>query len=545
MLLGKSARNNDNEADKAEKPIVTGAIYIKLDETLENKAGQPYVVKVDYYGGNMKADDAVNGGSYIDLCHNSSAGNNTKVRNTYGTTWQLNADATMYHELPEADFAENIGSCGADFRLETWTGATLRIRRISVLSYEPLEIPEMTEVDPGKTIATGDFGDLWERHRKLTNGVLTGVVQGNGLSLVTTESTGNTRGSNILEDGYLLLGKEARQNDNPADMASKPKVTGAAYFKLDTAIADKEKQAYAVKIEYFGGGLSVDRGSYIDFCYNSQDGTANKKERNTYGDTYNSGSVETMYYLIPNADFAEDVGGCKADFRLETWTGAQLKLRSVSVVAYDPAEITDKADAPALFENSEAVAGIDFSNIDAPAFDPYTDEILNGEIVFDGLTILTNVDNNNSRASNRVTSDGYMLLGKAARINTLTGTGANQGRIYVRLDEDAEMKAGKRYVVKVEYLDTLAATVPDATYGIASESNQINAGSYLELHYSDGNGKNDLAKKLTFGDGNFNTDTVRTMYFLLPDAVFEGKVADGGMNKGAISGWIRTATELN
>lgn len=232
MLLGKSARNNDNEADKAEKPIVTGAIYIKLDETLENKAGQPYVVKVDYYGGNMKADDAVNGGSYIDLCHNSSAGNNTKVRNTYGTTWQLNADATMYHELPEADFAENIGSCGADFRLETWTGATLRIRRISVLSYEPLEIPEMTEVDPGKTIATGDFGDLMgEATDKLTNGVLTGVVQGNGLSLVTTESTGNTRGSNILEDGYLLLGKEARQNDNPADDGIEAKSNRGCVFQ--------------------------------------------------------------------------------------------------------------------------------------------------------------------------------------------------------------------------------------------------------------------------------------------------------------------------
>lgn len=535
LSLGKNARKNDNPDDMETKPVVTGAVYIKLHEALADKANTPYIVKIDYYGGNLDADDGVNGGSYIDLKYNSLTTASASTRYTYGESWKENSIQSAYIELPKANFNEANGNCKADFRLETWTGATLRIRRISVITYEPIEIPEMKEVSVLKDVANADFAELAGTGTdKMTDGVLEEDVVGNGLSLITSESTGNTRGSNILSDGYLLLGKEARQNDNPADMAEKPKVTGAVYVKLDKPVAEKEDTAYAVKIEYFGGGIGLDGGSYIDFCYTTQSGTKNKKERFKLGSTYNSGKLETGYWLIPEADFQEDNGGCKADFRFETWSGAQIKMKSVSVVPYDPAEVTDAADAPALFENNPDVLSIDFSNIDAPEFDPYTDEILNGEIEFDGLSIVTDIDNGSQRAANRILLEGYMLLGKEARLNTLTGSGTNQGRIYVKLNETLENKQNKAYAIKVDYLDSIEKnTVADDKWNIPASSNTINALTWMTVVYTNTEGsKIKETARYEYGSG-FGSGAIKSAYFLLPDANFSENVDDNGQNKGA------------
>lgn len=535
LSLGKNARRNDNPADMEAKPTVSGAVYIKLHEALADKANTPYIVKIDYYGGNLDTDDGINGGSYIDLKYNSQTSASAGTRFTYGESWKENSIQSAYIELPKANFNEANGSCKADFRLETWTGAVVRIRRISVITYEPINIPEMKEVSVLKDVANADFEELVVAGAdKMTDGVLTGSVAGNGLSLITGESTGNTRGSNILSGGYLLLGKEARQNDNPADMAAKPKVTGAVYVKLDKPIAEKQDTAYAVKIEYFGGGLGLDGGSYIDFCYTMKSGTKNKKERFKLGSTYNSGKTETGYWLIPEADFQEDNGGCKADFRFETWSGAQIKLKSVSVVPYNPAEVTDVADAPALFEDNAQVSGIDFSNIDAPKFDPYTGEVLNGKIEFDGLSVVTDIDNGSQRAANRILPEGYMLLGKEARLNTLTGSGTNQGRIYVKLNETLENKKNKAYAIKVDYLDNIEKnTVPDDEWNIASSSNTINALTWLTVVYTNTEGiKTKETARYTYGNG-VGSGAIKSAYFLLPDANFSENVDDNGQNKGA------------
>ncbi len=203
MLLGKGARVNDNPEDMATKPTVTGAIYIKLDKALAEKQETPYIVKVDYYGGNMAEDDAVNGGSYIDLRYNSLTSANSSTRNVYNTSWQANADQTMYFELPKADFSENIGTSAADFRLETWTGARLRIKRISVIPYTPENIPEMTTVDAVKEPVIADFSTLnTTADSPSKNTVLTENLVGSGITLLTGESTGSQRGSNIVDDGY-------------------------------------------------------------------------------------------------------------------------------------------------------------------------------------------------------------------------------------------------------------------------------------------------------------------------------------------------------
>ena len=535
LSLGKNARKNDNPEDMEAKPTVSGAVYIRLHETLANKANTPYIVKIDYYGGNLDADDGINGGSYIDLKYNSQTSASAGTRFTYGESWKEGAIQSAYIELPKANFNEANGNCKADFRLETWTGAIVRIRRISVITYEPINIPEMKEVSVLKDVANADFAELaGSDNSKMTDGVLEGPITGNGLSLLTSESTGNTRGSNILSGGYLLLGKEARQNDNPADMAAKPKVTGAVYLKLEKPVTEKQDTAYAVKIEYYGGGLGLDGGSYIDFCYTTKDGIQNKKERFKLGNTYNSGKTETGYWLIPEADFQEDNGSCKADFRFETWSGAQIKIKSVSVVSYDPAEITDVAQASALFNGNSDIAGIDFGNIDAPSFNPYTADILNGEVKFDGLSVVTNIANGNQRAANRILPEGYMLLGKEARLNTLTGSGTNQGRIYVKLNETIENKQNKAYAIKVDYLDSIEkATVPDAEWNISSTVNTINSLTWMSVVYTNKEGSRTKETARYVYGGSVGSGTVKSAYFLLPDANLSENVDDNGQNKGA------------
>ena len=173
LSLGKNARKNDNPEDMEAKPTVSGAVYIRLHETLANKANTPYIVKIDYYGGNLDADDGINGGSYIDLKYNSQTSASAGTRFTYGESWKAGAIQSAYIELPKANFNEANGNCKADFRLETWTGAIVRIRRISVITYEPINIPEMKEVSVLKDVANADFAELaGSDNSKMTDGVL-------------------------------------------------------------------------------------------------------------------------------------------------------------------------------------------------------------------------------------------------------------------------------------------------------------------------------------------------------------------------------------
>lgn len=347
LLLGKEA--NTNGADPESFDV--GNAYFKLALPKSEKAKTAYALKIDYYGGGEKVDS----GSYINITYNSIKGN-ASGRNTYGATYNSEKVETMYYTFPEADFSENVGTCGADFRLETWNQAQLKIRRVSVLEYVPLDVPEMKTLvkapeGPTEPVSSIDFS-------KIESIPLSGTVSGDGLTLVTNISTGNTRASNKLENGYLLLGRKARTNDNIADMQTKPEVNGAIYIKLDTPLEEKAATSYAVKIDYYGGGISADAGSYIDLCHKSLS-SANKKVRKTYGSTWNSGKDESMYYLLNDADFCEKVNNesCGADFRLETWcgngttTGAQLKIKKISVVKYDSSKAPE--DPATLFVDVE------------------------------------------------------------------------------------------------------------------------------------------------------------------------------------------------
>ncbi len=347
MLLGKDSNTDGSDPETFD----IGHIYLRLDIPLEDKADTPYAVKLDYYGGGI----AVDGGSYVDLYYNSTAGKEASSRITYGSdTYNTGKVETKYYSLPEADFAESVGTPKGDIRLSTWNNAQLKIRRVSIVKYDPLDIPEMVELSKGseseEPIAKIDFSDL------SGTDISNGAFEGDGLTLLTTQATGSTTASNRMEDGYLLLGKQARQTETDT------LTNGAVYIKLDIPLVEKAETPYAVKIEYYGGGLGVDSGSYINLRYNSTS-SDNSAKRNTYGSAYNSGKLETMYYLLDDADFSETIrdSGCGADFRLETWcgngttTGAQLKIKSVSVVAYDSEN--PPADPSSLFP-SEAVGEI-------------------------------------------------------------------------------------------------------------------------------------------------------------------------------------------
>ncbi|MBQ7725710.1 MAG: hypothetical protein IJT66_01050, partial [Clostridia bacterium] len=348
LLLGLEANTDGNDPEKLD----VGNAYFKLNASKTEKGKKAFAIKIDYYGGGI----AVDGGSYIDIAYNALRGTSTG-RNTYGSdTYNTEKVETMYYTFPEADFAENIGNCGADFRLTTWNNAQLKIRRVSVVTYDALEIPKMKTLikasgEESEPVASIDFSAFSELP-------LSGTVAGDGLTLITSQSTGNTRASNLLEDGYLLLGKKARQNDNPADMGTKPYVNGAVYIKLNASLVEKANTMYAVKIDYFGGGIGVDGGSYIDLRYNNTANNTNSNMRKTYGATYNSGEDQSLYYLVSNANFNETINGstCGADFRLETWcgngdtTGAQLKIKKISVVKYEKTP----TDPALLFADAEA-----------------------------------------------------------------------------------------------------------------------------------------------------------------------------------------------
>lgn len=334
LLFGKEANTDGGNPEKLD----FGNVYFNVDVPLAEKAKTAYALKVDYYGGGIGVD----AGSYITFCYNNSEkAEYTTGQYKYGSTYNSGKVESMYVLLSDANLSENVGTPKGDIRMNTWTGAQLKIRRISIVEYSPLVTPELKEVykGPKKEIATIDFSDFSETD--ITNG----SFAGNGLTLLTTQDTGAAMASNLMEDGYLLLGKQARQTG--ADSYA----NGAIYLKLDIAPADKGNTAYAVKVEYYGGGIGTDAGSYIDLRYNSATSSAASK-RNTYGATYNSGNLEAMYFLLDNADFSETIQNstCGADFRLETWcgngttTGAQLKIKSVSVVEYDPLKTSENAE---------------------------------------------------------------------------------------------------------------------------------------------------------------------------------------------------------
>lgn len=366
MLLGKESNTDGNNPEKTD----IGHIYIKLDKSLQQKANTPYTVKIDYYGGGSGTIDS---GSYITLYYKSATANEANIKKTYGSTYNSGKTESMYFKLDNANFGENIGTPKGDIRLTTYNGAQLKIRRISILEYTPTEYPTLKKVKKGSTdeVAFIDFSKLGD--------IPTGEVVdgGNGLSLVTNVSTGNRRSADIIENGYLLLGAESHTN------ADNTKSFGYAYLKLNTVVEEKQNTPYAVKIEYFGGGVKLDSGSYIDVYNNGQSGNA-AYSRKTLGSTYNSGKMEAFYYLLPNADFTERFNG--ADIRLDVYTGQQFKIRKISVVKYDPdnAPATD-ADKEYLFAqysegalpankvvvnaNTGEYAGIQYKNSNVAALD--------------------------------------------------------------------------------------------------------------------------------------------------------------------------------
>ncbi len=334
LLFGKEANTDGGDPEILD----FGNVYLRLDIPLAEKAATPYIIKVDYYGGGTGVDS----GSYITFCYNNSERPEyTTPRYTYGATYNSGKVESMYVLLSDANLSENVGTPKGDIRMNTWSGAQLKIRRISIMEYSPLVTPELIEVykGPEREIASIDFSAFSETD------ITSGSFAGDGITLLTTQATGTAMASNLMSDGYLLLGKQARQT-GPDTYAN-----GAIYLKLELPLADKGNTSYAVKVEYYGGGIGTDSGSYIDLRYNSTSSTAASK-RNTYGATYNSGKLETMYFLLDNADFSETIQNstCGADFRLETWcgngstTGAQLKIKSVSVVEYDSSKAIENAE---------------------------------------------------------------------------------------------------------------------------------------------------------------------------------------------------------
>ena len=343
LLFGKQANTDGAETEKLD----FGNVYIRLDVPLAEKANTPYVLKVDYFGGGIGVDS----GSYITTCYyKASTGKEYNMpKFTYGSTYNSGKVETMYQILEDANLNEKIHTPKGDVRLNTWSGAQLKIRRISLVKYVSLNAPLEKEVRKGLTeeIASFDFSNLTEVPEN-------GILEGDGLNFYTTQADGSAMAANIIENGYLLFGKQAHKATN-AETEEVTYANGAPYFKLALANELKANTPYAVKIEYFGGGIGLDSGSYVDLRYNTvSDGNA-QMVRKTLGSTYNSGKDEALYILLPKANFNGSIQSstCGADFRLETWcgngttTGAQLKIKKVSVVKYDPS-MTVGSDAVTL-----------------------------------------------------------------------------------------------------------------------------------------------------------------------------------------------------
>lgn len=339
MLLGKET--NTNGADPAT--YKEGHIYFSLDQTFFPKRAAHYMVKADYFGG---GSGTINSGSYITLYYKSLTANESNIKKTFGSTYNSGEIESFYYDLPDANLGQNItGTIKADMRLTTWGGAQLKIKRISVLEYNGIVYPAGKEVRKGtdEEIASFDFS-------KLTEVPENGVLEGDGLNFYSTQADGSAMASNILENGYLLMGIKAHKATD-AETGDVTYANGAAYFKLDLANELKANTPYAVKVEYFGGGLGLNSGSFIDLRYNTvSDGNAQVVKK-YLSSTYNSGKDEALYILLPKANLNGSIQSstCGADFRLETWcgngttTGAQLKIKKVSVVKYDGGECNNPA----------------------------------------------------------------------------------------------------------------------------------------------------------------------------------------------------------
>ena len=475
LLFGKEGNTDENGT------LAFGNVYISLDD--ENKGNySSYAIKVDYYGGGGMGLDS---GSYINFAYNTaSKADQGAPQYKFGSTYNSGQIESCYWLLTDAKFRNAMNNPHGDFRLNTWSGAQIWIRRISVMQYNAIDFPDLTEVRKGVTeeIASIDFSTL--------NSIpSSGTVAGDGLTLLTNESTGSNRASNILEDGYLLLGRQARANDNPEDMEDKPLMNGAIYIRIDKTLEEKANTPYAIKIEYFGGGLGLNSASFIDVRYHNNVGSNNASVRKTFGSTYNSGQEEVLYHLVPLADFNQTINGssCGGDFRLETWcgdgstTGAQMKIKKISVVKYDGESVTTNDQAAVLFRpysGGELIASQAVVNADT------------GE--FNGLQYIAN-----TAEQVKVTDSlGNVSYGVQPVYSGTLGT------LGFKIT-DAYVKAAKNAVLTVSYWD-------------------IGEGSFsFEFNATDSNYKATGSVELT------GTNTIKTQAITLSDTAFAGAQTGG------------------
>jgi hypothetical protein len=176
---------------------------------------------------------------------------------------------------------------------------------------------------------------------------------GEGLTLLPNGSATSWKSANRLENGYLLLGKQANTDGGNPETLN----VGNIYIKINSSTAEKANTPYAVKIDYYGGGESgdnIDSGSYIDLAYNNAS-NSQATSRITYGATYNTGNVETKYFALTNSNLNENIGTQKADLRFSTWNNAKLRIRRISVVEFEPLNIpemhTGAAQADKVYVN--------------------------------------------------------------------------------------------------------------------------------------------------------------------------------------------------
>lgn len=427
LLLGKQANTDGKDPEKLD----FGNVYIRLDVPLAEKANTPYVLKVDYFGGGTGVDT----GSYIRTCYyKASTGKEYNMPDfKYGSTYNSGKVETMYQILEDANLNEKIHTPKGDIRLNTWSGAQLKIRRISLVKYVSLNAPAQKEVRKGSDdeIASFDFSNLTEVPEK-------GILKGDGLDFYTTQSDGSAMAANIIENGYLLFGRQAHKSTDAEGNVTY--ANGAPYFKLALDNQLKANTPYAVKIEYFGGGIGLNKDSFIDLRHNTVSNGNNVAVRKTLGSTYNSKKDEAIYLLLPNANLNGSIQSstCGADFRLETWcgngttTGAQMKIKKVSVVKYDPSvsvssdavyfNVYSKGDLLAnqvvVNGNTGEYAGINWYNIE-------TVKVVNsGE---DNFAVQPKYDSNGLGTIGLRFTDNYVKSAKNAKL-TVTYWDKGEGK---------------------------------------------------------------------------------------------------------------------
>lgn len=360
LLLGMQANTDGKDPEKLD----IGNVYIRLDVKPAEKANTPYVLKVDYFGGGTGKIDAH---SFIETTYyKQSTGKEYKMpKFEYGSTYNSGKVETMYQILEDANLNEQIHTPKGDIRLHTANNAQLKIRRISLVKYVSLNAPAQKEFRKGSDdeIASFDFSN----HTEVPEN---GVLEGDGLDFYTTQSDGRTMAANIIENRYLLFGKQAHKSTDAEGNVTY--ANGAAYFKLALDNQLKANTPYAVKIEYFGDGIGLNSRSYINLRHNTVSDGNNVAVQKFLGSTsYNSKKDEAIYFLLPNANLNGSIqdSTCGADFRLETWcgngttTGAQMKIKKVSVVKYDPSvKFISDADYFNFYSKGDLLANQVFVN---------------------------------------------------------------------------------------------------------------------------------------------------------------------------------------